>query len=263
MSTTKIIQVGEPPWKGINAKFKFEIFSNDEFIRPVLEKGYIFEKYLLMESIKHKNPGLILDVGANIGTFAIPLSKWGPVWAFEPNPLIFNLLENNVKINKSNVKIQQVAVGNYDGKINISLVANDGQSSGEPPSSKPFNWGGLQVAKQGIPVPIHTLDFYNFPRIGLIKIDVEGFEKQVFEGAQKTIKQWKPPIIFEQNGKSIREFNSKFNIFEFLKKCGYTTLIKIPRENIMALVKPPNIKEYINLGYSNGFQILEFVRPKY
>ena len=138
---------------------------------------------------------VFFDVGANIGLYSLVASLSHPdikVYAFEPDPTIFDCLKNNVEINHvNNVHLNCSAITNYDGDITLYLVPGASASTVE----------GFKKASEAISVPALSLDTFvtknNISRVDLIKIDTEATEPQVLEGARKLIKRDQPIIICE------------------------------------------------------------------
>jgi len=142
---------------------------------------------------------LVLDIGANIGTFTLFFAKsvapYGLVYAFEPQRLIFQTLAGNMAINSiSNVYCINKAVGKQNGKVKISPINyfNTGNFGGIP----------LKESESGENVEIITIDSLNLPACHFIKIDVEGMEADVINGAHKTIAQFRPVMYVENDRKS-------------------------------------------------------------
>lgn len=136
---------------------------------------------------------VIVDVGANIGTHTVPLAKRvgssGQVIAFEPQRLTLQTLCTNITLNNlDNVKAERVALGANCGDVYIPVI-------------KQGNLGnvGHQSWGEGELTPLLTLDHYNLPGLNFLKIDVEGMERSVLEGALRTIKQYQPVIFVENN----------------------------------------------------------------
>ena len=138
--------------------------------------------------------GTVLDVGANLGIVSLVLAHRYPnrtIHAFEPNPSTVQSLERNIVLNQaSNIVVQDVAVGDTDGSIRFS--------------AHPQNRG---TARQTVKdteytqtVPCRTLDTYvqeeNIGEIGLLKVDVEGYEKSVFEGAAEVLREQQACIVY-------------------------------------------------------------------
>ena len=136
-----------------------------------------------------------LDVGANIGIYTLIGCLTNPsmnVYAFEPNPTIFDCLKENVEINKlNNVQLNCSAITNYDGNITLHLVPGASASTRQ----------GFKKATEAISVPALTLDTFitmnNIQKVDLIKMDTEATEPQVLEGARKLIERDRPIIICE------------------------------------------------------------------
>jgi FkbM family methyltransferase len=143
---------------------------------------------------------LFVDVGANIGFFALVAAKLNPrlrVVAFEPNPKMFAMLSEHKRLNElSNLTAEPLAVSNRDGKARLFINKSDMSASLVPDFQKDFN-----PAVCDIPVGIVTLDSY-LQRSGVsssfvLKVDVEGHDKELLEGAACSIARFKPDIIIE------------------------------------------------------------------
>jgi FkbM family methyltransferase len=140
----------------------------------------------------------VVDVGAHIGTFTVPIAKHvgrsGSVISFEPQPTLFNLLCANVALNGlTNVFTHQAALGKEASVMNISRW----RSSYIPFNSGQESIGSNSESKPTSKVTVLTLDSLKLPRIDFIKIDVEGFEEQVLSGAMQTIVSSRPKVAFE------------------------------------------------------------------
>ena len=149
----------------------------------------------------------VLDVGANFGTYALALSRFvgatGRVHAFEPQRIIFNMLAGSVALNSlTNVFCYHLALGDREGKLEIPQFDY----------SQPLNFGSIEfTAEQGEPlnqprahdpqrleyVPMTTVDRFEFTHVHLMKIDAEGMEMQVLEGATDTLRRCRPVIYLE------------------------------------------------------------------
>ena len=156
----------------------------------------------------------VVEVGANIGAHTVHLAQIvgdaGVVWAFEPQRLVFQLLAGNIAINGlRNVYCRQNCVSNQPGIIKVPVLD----------AEKIQNWGGVSMLDnpEGEPVEAVTLDSLNLPRCDFLKIDVEGMELQVLEGASHLIDRYQPIIYTEISG--IRKNNQ--SVFSYLWKKGY------------------------------------------
>ena len=132
---------------------------------------------------KLKSDFCVYDIGANMGLYSIEFAKiigyGGKVFSFEPSAINFKKLTNNVK-NKSNIITINSAVGRDISKLFISQgVDKIGATSKLNESNNGIgNW-----------VDVTTIDelIKSLPIPNAIKIDVEGFEINVLEGARKTL----------------------------------------------------------------------------
>mmetsp|Transcript_48370 Transcript_48370/g.58352 ORF Transcript_48370/g.58352 Transcript_48370/m.58352 type:complete len:366 (+) Transcript_48370:73-1170(+) len=160
----------------------------------------------------------VLDVGANIGAFTIPLANMvgvsGVVHAFEPQRILSQLLTANVALNElRNVVVHNAAVGdsgNYN-KRNQNTPHPDSADVIYVPKiiySSEANFGALSLLDDWSEADVEavkkiTLDdtFYIKGNIcpTFIKIDVEGMEQDVLSGAKKLVSECRPTLFLENN----------------------------------------------------------------
>lgn len=131
-----------------------------------------------------------LDVGANWGMYTgalLPLSR--RVIAFEPNPNMARVLARSWR----RATVHRVALGAREGTETLSmpLMANGAASTGFG-TLTPI---GAQC--ETVQVQVCTLDSMLLSHVGFIKIDVEGFEMQVLDGAMVTINRERPNMLIE------------------------------------------------------------------
>lgn len=137
------------------------------------------------EKILSLASGLCLDIGANIGCIGMALVANGfSVVSFEPQAELYKLLCLNVPSGDN----RAVALGASDGVGLMPKVAY----------SERGNFGGLSIGSGSISVPIVTLDSLSLSP-GFIKIDVEGFEREVLVGGRATISRCKPVMYIEDD----------------------------------------------------------------
>jgi len=133
---------------------------------------------------------VVVDIGANIGLTSSIFSRHAShVHAFEPSPKVFPLLKENIKSNRlHNVTVHKLAIGAATGTVHFAGGSAFGYMSQDETNPK-VNLDTLDniVAKLGL------------SRLDLLKIDVEGYERDVLDGARETIKQFKPTIYMELN----------------------------------------------------------------
>lgn len=152
---------------------------------------------------------IVVDVGAHIGEYTLLAAKLvgssGEVHAFEPQPSLFPILTDNVHMNNlSNVVLNCSAVSNSIGEIEFEIFGEASVSSIRKHTVLSQNAKLVQVNST-------SLDTYwsSHRKIDLIKVDVEGAEKLVFEGAQRllTLPDITAPVwLFEYSPKSYAAF---------------------------------------------------------
>lgn len=168
-----------------------------------------------------------MDVGANIGymtsVLAAKAQAGGKVFSFEPHPVIFERFQTNLKgmLNGAPIQASQSAVGTIDGKTN--LVEPDGFENNEG-VAKLANHQSSE--KNSYPITISRLDtlFPGKEKFGVVKVDVEGWELSVFQGAEQILAQHRiRDIVFEDfeafPSESVKFLQSKgYTIFRLVKK---------------------------------------------
>jgi FkbM family methyltransferase len=152
-----------------------------------------------------QRPALFLDVGANYGTHSVLFLSAGiPVIAFEPNPACFSYFQTVCELNGLTGRWEQVAIGNDGGQI--ELVYPDKETwLGSVSSEVAFTLKKSTFVKTQR-VPLKKLDDYcsDIHSNVLIKIDVEGYEREVIQGASQLLRYCKPKLIFESNQLKLR-----------------------------------------------------------
>lgn len=168
----------------------------------------------------------LIDVGASTGAFTL-LSALHPdllVHAFEPTELAYRVLQENVYLNNLTEKviINRKAVSNYNGEGTSHTVDDIGGLGVSIVNGTP------EYHKQTTPSPIEvvTLDSYCTahsiaPRF--IKIDVEGQEKYVLEGARNIIEKYHPFLLFEYQQVNADQYGIVArDMIEMIEEWGYT-----------------------------------------
>lgn len=186
------------------------------------------EIFLISRIVK---PGwTALDVGANIGTHTIPLSRLvgasGKVFAFEPQSTIFPILGMNVARNGaiSNTHLIKTLVSDvatptftYDQGVTATEGNMGSHTFIKTKDEKPKENGGEFILELSI-------DDLALERCDFIKIDVQGFEPYVLKGAARTLSKFHPIIYYEQMG-----LQNHAEISGLLKKLGYDLLVHYAR----------------------------------
>ena len=132
-----------------------------------------------------KQNRVALDIGANVGLWSRDLVKrFDAVIAFEPVAMFRECLTRNVFA--KNLEIRDIALGDQEGMIKMIITkGNTGHTHVDPDSIN----GDTQITR---------LDSLELPIVDYIKIDCEGFEYRVLQGAEQTIKRCQPIVVIEQ-----------------------------------------------------------------
>ncbi len=142
-----------------------------------------------------KEGDVVFDIGAHVGYFTLLFSMLvgdkGKVFSFEPNKNNFCLLDKHVRINKlQNVRILPYAVYDIDGFLSFKI--GDGSGTGKISDDGQYFVSVVSVDSFVLKNKIDRLDF--------LKVDVEGAEDKVIEGAKDTLKKFQPTIFLSLHG---------------------------------------------------------------
>ena len=170
----------------------------------------------------------VFDIGANVGCHTLRLAKLvgpeGKVFAFEPMEWAFSKLKRNVELNNfSNLTLEKIALSNENAEKQEVHFA----------CSWPLS--GVEISKLH---PVHSgyrmkdvVDFLRFDdyieklginRIDLIKLDVDGYEFKIIQGAIETLKLYKPVLIIELGIYSLNEAGDKIeDLVSLLSRLEY------------------------------------------
>jgi len=157
----------------------------------------------------------VVDVGANIGFTTLDaavLVPDGMVLAFEPHPVIFQYLSANIRLNRvSNVRLSNIGLGEKETIDRITdLRADDQNRIGRD--------GTLEVRIRALDSVLEEVD----GPVALLKLDVEGFEKFVMEGAGRTLGRTQC-VLFESNERRYQSMGySTCHVLALLVKHGLT-----------------------------------------
>jgi FkbM family methyltransferase len=166
-------------------------------------------KTILSERRKQVGDGIVaLDCGANIGVHTIEMAGhmtgWGEVFAFEAQSRLYYALCGNIALNNvENVTAYWVALGNEVGYIDIPVLDyNKPASFGslelrQRPKTEFIGQSVSYMPKACMPVAMSRISNYNWQRIDFIKLDVEGMELDVLEGAAEAIRRFRPHMLIE------------------------------------------------------------------
>jgi FkbM family methyltransferase len=178
---------------------------------------------------------VFFDVGANLGVFSLG-AAWSSgnssdVHAFEPQPRAAAALRESVRVNAlSNLFVHEFAVSNEDSHHAAFYVPR--VSSGLGSFSKQHASQTGHAAE--IFCPSVRLDSFlsssSLSTVDLIKIDVEGYESLVLEGAARTLRECLPIVWFEVNPSALqRAAIPQSRAFTLMESYGYTDFYDVGR----------------------------------
>ena len=173
-------------------------------IKSKLEPEIAFLEHMITDGNR------AIDIGGNRGVYAYKLWQLNAiVEVFEPNPTCFHILDE-WSANKPSVTIYPVGLSSVEGDASLHIpidekgIEHDASASVE---NVDFEFSRDQL------VPLKTLDSYGFENVCFVKIDVEGHEYKVIEGAKNTISLSRPAMLIEieqrHNGRSVHEVFKK------------------------------------------------------
>lgn len=159
------------------------VLSNDvDKQDPSYEGKY---RHQILQQIPNKRT--FIDVGANVGIWSFHLAdKFSKVISYEPSKQNLECLKINIQ---TLTEIREKAIANFIGEAEFHQA---GKNCGDGKLCRP----GVNPSYK---VPVVTLDSENLTDVDLIKIDVQGWEYEVLDGAKKLIMRDNPWVIFEVN----------------------------------------------------------------
>ena len=146
-----------------------------------------------------------IDVGVYRGVYSYEMSKYSEkVHSFEPNPIIFKYINKNLKKFIKNINLYNFALSNQNKTMNLKIPIRNSNSNKEI-FEEYYEMGKATIHNENnfenyenFEIQTKKIDEFNFDnKISLIKIDVEGHELEVIEGAKNTIKRDKPVLLVE------------------------------------------------------------------
>jgi FkbM family methyltransferase len=216
------------------------IAPNDGILKNLASTGEYYDQKVISWVSRQIAPDQhCIDVGANIGFWTIPLGQEkkknkgvGKIFAFEPTPKTNTLLKANLRLNDLNqiVELREHALGEKEGLSQFTCFEGLHQSAGWNTFGSPSKLSA-DAAKfyRKIEIKIRCLDDVwieqGRPKVGFIKIDVEGYEVMVLRGAKEFFREQITQESFfgyiEINAKALHACNSSLgDLWEAFDYCG-------------------------------------------
>jgi FkbM family methyltransferase len=223
---------------------QYWLWDSDSFYTQRLRAGPYQKQNLLRLRNLCPTPRTVLDIGMNIGMNTIEYATFAQqVVGFEPVPTTYQVALDNIALNQNHqdpslgwwknadgtwasllpsgkMLTENVALGPTPGNVEMHIKKNDGHNrvANDGYTTPKGKLVKTNTGYQRVSVPQKTLDSYNYTDVDIIKIDVEGYELQVLEGATNTIAQNRPIVQIEcvetqprAFGKTIQDLMDYFN----------------------------------------------------
>ncbi len=202
---------------------RFIAFPSDIITEQIKEYGAHTRNELAMLRNFIQSDDVILDIGAHIGTFAVPLIHFtgnsGKVYAFEANPETYQLLTENIAINKMQEQIipHHGIVSSDSGSFEKSHTYD--QNSGK------YYFVPVEEKNENDIAVYHIDQWVNreeISSVNFIKIDVEGAEFSVLKSCRSLLEQNKPILYIEVVKSALERFGHSIEDIEsLLSSLGY------------------------------------------
>jgi len=213
--------------------YKLLVVPGDPGISSELKIFGVHEPITTKLTQQELKKGMIcLDIGSNIGYYALMESKAvgnkGKVIAIEPSPKNFQQMKKNLDLEGvSNVEAYNFAAGDKDDEVNFLIHERSNLCSVIPKGEPVPKFANV------ITIPLKKIDSFieekKLEKLDFVRMDIEGYEINLFEGLWKTIRKFKPMIQMEFHD-SLFNIEEKTKFFQRLKKEGYEIKYFIPRE---------------------------------
>lgn len=195
--------------------------QNDQ-IAGYMKSGRIFDRDIVHEVVSHIRPGTtVIDVGPNMGQMSLIFAKatgpTGKVIAIEAQEKIFEVLKTNVAANHAaNIEcIYAAAMDSSENPVWFPAIEQSDPNHG--------SYGVSRAPCKGALVRSVTIDGLAFEQpVSVMKIDVQGADLLVMQGARDTIQKYGMPILFEFEAELSKEYGHSFSDYEaFVSSVGY------------------------------------------
>lgn len=175
-----------------------------------------------------KEGDLAIDIGANIGDTTVPMAlaagNSGMALGFDPNPYVYKVLVKNASLNKGKMNLVPCPYAITVEEEEFYFISSEAS----------FSNGGISPTKDSshgkfiYPEKIKGVNLKKFleenykdrlEKISFIKIDTEGYDKEIIKSVSDLISKYKPVLVAESFGKSSDE--AKMELFEVIDQHGY------------------------------------------
>lgn len=200
-------------WRGLKTRYRDQAFEL-RAIHEAMGRG-----------------GVALDVGSNKGSYLYSMARWSksaPVVAFEPQKKLADYLRGACQRSGfQHVTVENLALSNQQGELKL-FIPGDADSPG---ASLESGIAGKTPCHTET-VKVTTLDAYAVEKlqapVRVIKIDVEGHELAVVQGALELIRRDKPLLVIECEGRHLPAGKTVRDFISLVESLGYTATLAMP-----------------------------------
>jgi FkbM family methyltransferase len=194
-----------------------------------------------------------IDVGAAKGLYLAHMYNISKkCYAFEPRAKALKELENLFSNVTSNIQFENVALSNFSGFTDLKVLKRNGTLSTIEEDNLIESLGEVELSR----VKVKKLDDYKFEeKVGFIKIDVEGHEESVLQGAMNLLERDHPFLLIEIEER--HKHNSINNATALLAKLGYQGFFYL--NDHLESLKIFNIEKYQNYAVKGDKYIFNFI----
>jgi FkbM family methyltransferase len=213
------------PTEYVKTRKEYILFKNDCGVSDITKKGGIYEHYIfdyIRDNVDIKGK-TIVDIGANFGfhtlEFADLVGEDGLVYSFEPQKLVYYQLCGNIILNGyKNITAHNLALSDEHNNLkmeNLQYDSDDVINIGNAHLNAYYDNGFNYV-------DVKPLDSFEFQNLAVLKIDVQGYEPKVLDGAIETITKHKPIIFIEVETPQLQIYGwNDSDVFNRLDELGY------------------------------------------
>jgi FkbM family methyltransferase len=166
---------------------------------------------LFLSLVPPERRGIILDVGANVGTHSLRFARaFDHVHSFEPNPIVWAQFERNIALNRlSNVTLHRVGLGNEDAQLPFYMTEKPNLGLGTFSNIEQYDMPLIEVSSASMVRGADYLVTHGIGSVDAIKIDVQGFEVEALRGLNPLLQRDRPYLWFELGLATRRVLNSR------------------------------------------------------
>ncbi|MBD3749758.1 MAG: FkbM family methyltransferase [Sphingobacteriales bacterium] len=207
---------------------KYGVIDYAHWTNPLAPKISIVEETVSFFNQFIKEGDLAIDIGANVGDTTVPMAlctgKTGMTIGFDPNPLVFKILQTNASLNKDKyiLDAENCAISTIEEEFYFISSEASFANGAISPSKDSEHGKFVQPNKvKGVNLKAFLESKYAHwaSKLSFIKIDTEGYDKEIIKSISDLILKYKPVIVAESFGKASDE--AKIELYEVIAKNGY------------------------------------------